>query len=312
MSRLVASLFAAGVALAACRATPPASSDAPAASPASAETLGVATSGAGGPVEVVRSDDPATRRRHAELMRWAAAEGLAARPLGEVAVALGQRLVGVRYVAGVLDAPAEETLLAPLDRFDCVLYVESVLALARGVVAGDTTFGGYLGRVEQQRYRGGRMDGYGSRLHYFSEWIDDNGARNLVRDVTANAQRHEPYTRRLGFMTAHVDRYPHLADAAALADVRAAEARANAVRRTYVPKAVARGAYAAIEPGDVLATTTSVDGLDVSHVGFAVRTAQGIGFLHASPQGGVKLSPDLHAYLAGNRAQTGVFIVRPR
>lgn len=301
MTRLVTGLAVGLVGLAACRATtePPVPAPPPA----------VATTAAAAPSD----DDASTRSRHAALMRWADAQHLADQPLGDVAVALGTHLQGTVYVAGLLDAPAVETLTAPLDRFDCVLFVESVLAMARGIVSGDTTYAGYMSRVQDQRYRGGTMDGYGSRLHYFSEWIDDNAARDLVQDVTANATGHAAYTRRLGFMSAHPDRYPRLSDPANLNAVRAAEGRVNAAPRSYVPKARVRAAYAAIEPGDVIATTTNIDGLDVTHVGFATKAADGtVGFLHASPQGGVKTSPDLAAYLAGNRAQTGVFIVRPR
>lgn len=300
MTRFVTGLAVGLVGLAACRATP--EPPAPAPPPAVAAAAVVAPPG-----------DPATQARHAALMRWAVAQHLGGRPLGEVAVALGTRLQGTAYVAGILDAPAVETLTAPLDRFDCVLFVESVLAMARGVVSGDTTYAGYLANVQAQRYRNGAMDGYGSRLHYFSDWVDDNAARGLADDITADAPGHAAYTRRIGFMSAHPDRYPHLSDPAALAAVRAAEARVNAAARAYVPKDRARVAYAAIQPGDVIATTTTVDGLDVSHVGFATKAADGtVGFLHASPQGGVKTSPDLAAYLGGNRAQTGIFIVRPR
>lgn len=300
MTRLVTGLAVGFVGLAACRATTE-----PPALPAVAAATTTATA--------LPLDDSATRTRHAALMRWAGEQHLADRPLGEVAVALGTRLQGTAYVAGILDAPAVETLTAPLDRFDCVLFVESVLAMARGIVSGDTTYAGYLANVEAQRYRGGTMDGYGSRLHYFSEWIDDNAARGLAEDVTADAPGHAAYTRRVGFMSAHPDRYPHLSDPAALEAVRAAEARVNATPRSYVPKNHARTAYAAIQPGDVIATTTNVNGLDVSHVGFATKAADGtVGFLHASPQGGVKTSPALAAYLGSNRAQTGIFIVRPR
>lgn len=256
---------------------------------------------------------PATddRTRVAELMAYAERERLAARPLGEIVVALGMRLRGVPYVAGVLDAPAEETLLAPLDRFDCVLFVESVLALARGVQDGDATYEGYLARVEQQRYRSGVMDGYASRLHYFSDWVDDNAARNLVFDVTSDAGG-VAYRPRLSYMTAHRSQYPRLASRTAFDAIADVERRVSATPRSYLPKARVRAAYDRIEAGDVLATTTTVAGLDVTHVGFATVAPDGtVGFLHASPGRGVVAAPDLAAYLAGNRAQTGLYVIRP-
>lgn len=282
----------------------------PALLPATSPVRTLYVAQAAGPVAgaVSEADD---RARFDDLMAYAARERLAERPIGEIAVALGQRLRGTPYVAGVLDAPARETLLAPLDRFDCVLFVESVLALARAVQDGDTTFEGYLARVEQQRYRGGTMDGYASRLHYFSDWVDDNAARDLAFDVTADVGG-VPYRPRLSYMTAHRSQYPHLADAAAFDAIAAVERRVSATERAYVPKARIRAAYDRIQAGDVLATTTTVAGLDVTHVGFATVAANGtVGFLHASPGRGVVSAPDLAAYLAGNRAQTGLYVIRP-
>ena len=251
------------------------------------------------------------RARFDALMAYARRENLADRPLGEIAVALGLRLRGTPYVAGILDAPATETLVAPLDRFDCVLFVESVLALARAVQDGDATYEGYLARVEQQRYRGGTMDGYASRLHYFSDWVDDNAARRLAFDVTSDVGG-VPYRPRLSYMTAHRSSYPHLTSDAAFDAIATVERRVSAAERAYVPKARVRAAYDRIQAGDVLATTTTVAGLDVTHVGFATVADDGtVGFLHASPGRGVVTAPDLAAYLAGNRAQTGVYVIRP-
>ena len=71
-------------------------------------------------------------------------------------------------------------------------------------------------------------------------------------------------------------------------------------------------AYAALQTGDVLATTTSIDGLDVTHTGFVVKLEGGAtGFLHASSTGAVKVAPDLAAYVEGNRVQTGLLVARP-
>lgn len=251
------------------------------------------------------------RARFHALMAYAADEGLASKPFGTIVQALGERLKGAPYAAGVLDVPADETLLAPLDRFDCVLYVEAVLALARGVAEGDSTYDGYLARVEQQRYRGGRMDGYGSRLHYFSDWVRDGEARGLVVDMT-EAAGGVPFAKRLDFMTKHRSSYPQLAHAARFAEITRAEADLAGATRFYIPKARVHRAYADLQAGDVLATTTDLAGLDVTHTGFAYDAGDGgIGFLHASPTGGVKVSPDLARYLAGNPRQTGVYVIRP-
>ncbi len=264
---------------------------------------------ASAPGSAWRADD---RAAFASLMAFARRETLDARPIGEIATAIGMQLRGVPYVAGVLDAPTEETLLAPLDRFDCVLFVESVLALARSVQDGDATYDGYLARVEQQRYRGGEMHGYASRLHYFADWIHDNATRGLVDDVTREVGGVD-YGKRFTFMTANRSRYPRLADRATFEAIAASERGLADLDMAYLPKNRVRAATASMQPGDILATTTDIDGLDVTHVGFAYDSGRGtIGFLHASPGRGVVAAPDLAAYLAGNPRQTGLFVARPR
>ena len=261
------------------------------------------------PAVVEVQDD---RSRFAALMAFAQDEELGARPLGEIAVALGEQLRGLPYAAGVLDASPEETLIAPLDRFDCVLFVESVLALARGVAEGDSTYDGYLRRIEAQRYRGGAMHGYGSRLHYFTEWVADGSERGLVEDVTATLPGSASYAKALTFMSANRERYPRLRSDSLFAEILRAEARLAARSQHYVPKARVRAAYPALQTGDVIATTTDTPGLDVTHVGFAVvNEDSSVSFLHASPGRGVILAPDLMGYLARNPKQTGVLVARP-
>ena len=69
-----------------------------------------------------------------------------------------------------------------------------------------------------------------------------------------------------------------------------------------------------IQTGDVLAFATSVAGLDASHTGLAYRSRDGVlRVLHAPLSGGeVTVSRgDLHAYVAGLRAPTGVMVARP-
>lgn len=262
-------------------------------------------------VVTVASPVDTDRARFDALMAFAQDEALADLPLGEIAVALGERLRGTPYVAGVLDAGADEVLIAPLDRFDCVLFVESALALARGVQEGDASYEGYLRRVEQQRYRSGTLAGYGSRLHYFSDWIADGAARGLVEDVTATLGG-VPYAKALDFMSTHRASYPQLSDEGRFAEIIEVETRLAGQPRLYVPKNRVADAYGALQTGDILATTTDTPGLDVTHTGFAVVSPDGqVGFLHASPGKGVILAPDLATYLARNRRQTGLIVARP-
>lgn len=246
------------------------------------------------------------------LMGFARQENLHEQPIGEVMQRLGERLRGTPYVAGVLDEPEQETLLAPLDKFDCVLFVESMFALARGIVVEDYSYQGYLDRVAEARYRSGEMNGYCSRLHYFTEWIRDNERRGLVEDIT-EAAGGEPYDKKLNFMTSNRKSYPRLVASDSLFRGMVEVERAlEAYDFFYIPQHRIREAYPHLQAGDIVATATSIRGLDVTHTGLVYDAGNGRkGFMHASTSDGVKISPDLQSYIEGVKVQTGILVARP-
>ncbi|MHB8828749.1 MAG: N-acetylmuramoyl-L-alanine amidase-like domain-containing protein, partial [Syntrophales bacterium] len=87
--------------------------------------------------------------------------------LPELAVSLGRRFIGAPYQSQTLESAGTETLVANLRAFDCMTFVESVIALALSLKSGKTKFADYLLTLKKLRYRNGWIDGYQSRLHYF-------------------------------------------------------------------------------------------------------------------------------------------------
>jgi hypothetical protein len=68
-----------------------------------------------------------------------------------------------------------------------------------------------------------------------------------------------------------------------------------------------------IEDGDLIAITSSVKGLDINHVGFAVKMQNGrIHFLHAPSVGAkVEITPEpLNEYLMKIKRHTGIVVLR--
>lgn len=260
---------------------------------------------------LIAAPDSVLQARFAELMRYAQEKRLDEQPLGVVMQALGLRLQGAPYVAGMLDATPAETLLTPLDRFDCVLFVESVLALAQGVVLGDTTLEGFRQRVAQLRYRNGQIGGYCSRLHYFTDWIDDNARRGIVRDITQELGG-QPMRRRIRFMSTHRALYPRLAADSTWQCLQRVEKALSSRERFVLPRDQVPRVVSQLQPGDMVAFVARDTTLDVVHVGLVYVGLDGRrGLLHASPQGGVKVSPDLQKYVQNNPAQMGIVVARP-
>ena len=79
-----------------------------------------------------------------------------------------------------------ERLVVNLREFDCFTFVENVVALAWLLKSREKSFEGFRRLLRKIRYRNGRLQGYSSRLHYFSDWIHDNQKKGIVRDVTAD------------------------------------------------------------------------------------------------------------------------------
>ncbi len=305
MTRLLVSGLFACLLLSACAEAP---AEEPVAVPAAAP---VAQAEA---VDAPAAPDSSTGRAFEDLMAYARAENLAARPLGEIVQSVGLRLLGRPYVEGALDRTATEALVVDLTGFDCVTYVENVLALAQAVEAGTPSYDAYVRNLEALRYRDGTLDGYCSRLHYFTDWMLDNERRGHVRLVTRDFG--QPFDKTIDFMTAHRDAYPKLAGSDARSDSLFAcivdvEAGLRDHGVYYVPQDDIRGLYDRLRPGDIIATATGIDGLDVTHTGFVFKDGERTGFLHASLTGEVKVSEDLADYIAGNSVQTGIIVARP-
>ena len=233
--------------------------------------------------------------------------------IGERVACFGRALEGVPYVAGTLEGPGPEACRVTTDGFDCVTFMELALGLARTVRTGrEPTAGDVTDAITFTRYRGGRLDGYASRLHYTSEWIADNIAKGVLEDVTPSLGGVR-FPLQVGFMSAHPESYPALSANPALVDsMLQVEGRINATRRTHVP----RNRVAAIEPklrtGDLVAITTSVQGLDYAHTGMIVRDSSGARLLHASSKGGrVMLDDRIGAWMArAPRSFTGITVLR--
>ncbi len=245
------------------------------------------------------------------LMARARSEDWHTRPLGNVTQDVALYFEGQPYVAGLLDRGTEETLVTSFDGFDCVLLVETAVAAARSIRLEDYTYDGFLHQLESLRYRSGKMDGYCSRLHYFSEWIHDNEERGNLRNLTEELGGVR-LNKRLNFMSSHRDAYPRIVmNDSLFAGIEAMESKLEGIEIFYIPQERIRDAYGQLQAGDIIATATSIEGLDVSHTGLVYRDGEDVGFLHASTSGGVMVSPDLQRYVENIDIQIGIVVARP-
>ncbi|CAM2065453.1 DUF1460 domain-containing protein [Sulfidibacter corallicola] len=234
-------------------------------------------------------------------------------PIGELMVVIGETFLGIPYEGYTLESETGEDLVVRFDRYDCFTFAESVLALARTLKIPRADFERYRGELRTIRYRDGTIDGYPSRLHYTSDWAHDNHQKGVVVDITRQIGG-EPYPKTIDFMTKHRPSYPALAKSEAdWKTMQEVERAINQRKRFYIPKAKVRDKENLIQDGDIVAITTSIKGLDVVHVGLAVRRQGRIHMLHASSRNQkVEITEQpLHDYLAKHKTQTGLMVFRP-
>lgn len=198
-------------------------------------------------------------------------EDLKDKPINEVVVEIGESFIGTDYLAKGLESDGDEQLVINLTGLDCTTLVENTLALSRCVKAGTTSFDDYLSELQYIRYRDGIVDGYPSRLHYFSDWITDNIAKGVVADETKELGG-KPIQFNLNFMSIHPGSYKQLNENPDLIPIIEMQEEEISLREYYyIPKEEFRSIEKCIRSGDIIAITTTVEGLDIGHIGIAVK-----------------------------------------
>ncbi len=254
-------------------------------------------------------------------VRWIRDERLDTLSLGGAMAALGRTFVGTAYVPHTLEADGPEALVINFRGLDCVTFVETVFALSRftreawaPALMGDRAEAEdrYEALLTELRYREARLDGYASRLHYFTDWVEDNEAKGLVVDMSrelGGVRDDEP----IDFMTTHADAYRQMADPANTAEIRAAEERLTRAGRFFVPADRIAAASPGIQDGDVIAATSTVAGLDVAHTGLALWVDGELHMLHAPLVGeAVQISEvSLVERILRIGGQDGIIVARP-
>ena len=205
-----------------------------------------------------------TKYIFAQAMRTAAKNNWSRKPIGELMGDVAILLQGTPYVGGTLEGDLEVCRI-DLTGLDCVTLFESVLGMARIIKRKEYTFDALINEVTLTRYRQGVIEGYPSRLHYTSDWIDDNVAKGVVQDVTKDMGG-VIFPNVVNFMSTHPQYYkPLKGDAAATEQIAEIEKQVNARMRYYIPKDRIELVEAHLNTGDIVAISTSKDGLDYSH-----------------------------------------------
>lgn len=198
---------------------------------------------------------------------------------------LSARFLGRPYVEGpLIGSPTEpEKLVDRLDGFDCVTYMETVLALGR-CSAADT----FDDELVALRYERGRP-GWLARNHYMSLWLERNQAKGAIEPVAAEQWETEEQPRQLSCLAG----YP-------------------VVERqlSYLPVSRAELLGPVARSGDVVCFVSERSDLDTFHVGLLVAADGRAGLRHASRSVGCVVEEDLCDFLSRNDTP-GMMVARP-
>ena len=180
-------------------------------------------------------------------------------------------------------ADSAEVFTASIDRFDCVTYIETVVALARA-----STVDGFIEWLRKIRYERGSIQ-WGRRNHYMTLWIRNNVREGIIRRVSMMAAP-----------TVSIERVLNVVPGLAPKRI-----RVRCIAKRAVPQCVGR-----LQSGDVISFVSTHKHLDVFHAGIIVRDGKRLLMRHASRSQGGVVEQELIDFLKANR-MAGVIVVRP-
>jgi cell wall-associated NlpC family hydrolase len=197
---------------------------------------------------------------------------------------ISRQFLGRPYITNPLIGSAEtpEIFTSSTHGFDCVTYMETVLARAR--TSNGKDFAENLRRI---RYDNGRVE-WKQRNHYMTNWIRNNARTGLVQ--------------RVNFGAASTVRKRQLKMVPGMP--------AQSQTFSCVPKRLLPKVDAQIHSGDLIFFASTRPHLDVFHCGIVIRDGKRLLLRHASRSQGGVVEQDLSTFLKANR-MAGVILARP-
>ncbi|MEA5139894.1 N-acetylmuramoyl-L-alanine amidase-like domain-containing protein [Arcicella rigui] len=232
--------------------------------------------------------------------------------LGEYTLNIAKSFLNRPYKAYTLETGSDEKLTVNLKEFDCSTFVETCVAMGLTYNKNDISFNKFKNYIKKLRYYNGHVKGYDSRIHYFSDWIYVHNQDGLLEDITQNLGG-IPYTKNINFLSTHWNTNPHADDSALQEKIRTVEEKISQQKFYFIPKAKIRSIEDKIMNGDVIGITTNIDGLDITHEGFAIRLQdKRLYLLHASSEFKRVMVSErpLAEYMSPKKNQTGIMVAR--
>ena len=205
----------------------------------------------------------------------------------------------------------KEVMVINLKNFDCVTFIENMVALAQSRVTNPKSFDTYKKNLQYIRYRMGDID-YAARLHYFSDWIFENEKRGVIKNITKQLGG-ILLDKDINYMTSKKDTlYGNLADNATYVAMQKLEHDITHREKWYIPKENVEDIENQLKDGDIIGVTNRLGGMDMAHVGMIIHINGQPRLMHASSQFHkvVITEGSLMDYIRDKKAHTGIMVAR--
>lgn len=215
------------------------------------------------------------------------------------------------YVASTLEINETEQLVCNLQELDCFTFDENVLALYLTKKANSSSYSDFQDHLTQLRYRNNKIEGYASRLHYFTEWVRQAEKNGWIKDITLDIGG-EITSKEVHFMSENQKLYPKITDEKTLEIIIKNEKKINKKPLSQIDKTKVAAIESRIKDGDFIAMTSTIEGLDCNHVGLAILRNGRIHLLHASSslKKVVISEKPLAEYSEGIKKDAGIMVLR--
>ena len=223
-----------------------------------------------------------SRRRVARLL----AKSKYGKSAGARIDAVSRHFLGYPYQPNPLIGSSDtaEVFTASLESFDCVTYLEAILALASA-----SNVDGFAEWLRRIRYAQGRIQ-WNQRNHYMTSWIRNNVREGILKPVSIR-----------GVLLITRDRILNV-----VPGFPAQRTRVKCVPKRAVPRLAPY-----LQIGDLMFFVSTRRNLDVFHAGIIARDGNRILMRHASRSQGCVVEQELNEFLKANR-MTGVIVMRPQ
>ncbi|WP_396171486.1 N-acetylmuramoyl-L-alanine amidase-like domain-containing protein [Flavobacterium sp.] len=229
----------------------------------------------------------------------------------ESIIKIAKSFLEIPYVASTLEINETEQLVCNLSELDCFTFDENVLALYLTKKKNSTSYKDFQDILTQLRYRNNKIDGYASRLHYFTEWVRQAEKNNYIKDITLEIGG-EITSKEVHFMSKNQKLYPKINDEKTLKTIAQNEKKINKKPLSQIEKTKVASVESKIKEGDFIAMTSTIEDLDCNHVGIAILVNGRIHLLHASSslKKVVISEKPLAEYLQGIKKDAGIMVLR--